>query len=96
VGYVVTLDVAPGVRRQGLAQRMMEHIEEQARAEGCGAMALHVSVENEDAIRFYERMGYRRSHVAESFYGRGRNAFVYRKALGGSSVASQALKIGRR
>jgi ribosomal-protein-alanine N-acetyltransferase len=88
VSYVVTLDVAPGVRRQGLAQRMMERIEEQARAVGCGAMALHVSVENEGAIRFYERMRYLRSHVTESFYGRGRDAFVYRKVLGGSPASS--------
>lgn len=80
-GYVVTLDVAPEWRRRGLAQRMMRRIEERAHAAQCAEMALHVSVENESAVRFYERAGYERSHVVRDFYGCGRNAWVYRKAL---------------
>ena len=80
--YVVTLDVAPLYRRQGLARQMIEHAEQQAAEAGCDAMALHVSVENEGAIAFYEREGYERSHMVRSFYGLGRHAYVYRKALG--------------
>lgn len=86
VGYVVTLDVAPGMRRQGLAGRMMERMEEQSRKTQCGVMGLHVSVENEDAIRFYERAGYSRTEVVRDFYGRGFDAFVYRKRLSAGAV----------
>lgn len=81
VAYVVTLDVAPEHRRQGLAREMMGRIEEQAREADCDEMALHVSVDNDGAISFYESEGYERSHMVKSFYGLGRNAFVYRKAL---------------
>jgi len=81
VGYIVTLDVAPAERRRGLAARMMHEIESQARAAGCAAMALHVSVENTGAVRFYERMGYALWHLAPGFYGRGRDAIVYRRML---------------
>lgn len=82
-GYIVTLDVAPEERRRGLAQRMMQRIEEQAVAAKCVAMTLHVSVENEGAIRFYERMGYVRTRPARGFYGFGRDAWLYRKPIAG-------------
>lgn len=91
VAYVVTLDVAPEQRRHGLAQRMLRQIEEEAQDSGCIAMALHVSTENDAAIRFYERMGYERSRAARSFYGLGRHAWVYRKPLGRTRLSSDNL-----
>lgn len=83
--YVVTLDVAPRYRRHGLARQMMQYIEQQAAEAGCDAVALHVSVENDGAIAFYETEGYERSHMVKSFYGLGRNAYVYRKVLGNTA-----------
>ena len=83
--YVVTLDVAPQYRRRGLAGQMMERIEEKALEAGCDRMVLHVSVDNEGAIAFYEIEGYERSHLVKSFYGLGRHAYVYRKALAGAA-----------
>ena len=79
--YIVTLDVAPRHRRQGLARQMMQRIERQATEAECEAMALHVSVDNGGAIAFYEAEGYGRLHMVKSFYGLGRHAYVYRKAL---------------
>ena len=80
-GYIVTLDVAPQHRHQGLARQMMRRIEKQATDAECEAMALHVSVDNVGAIAFYEREGYERLHMVKSFYGLGRHAYVYRKSL---------------
>ena len=87
--YVVTLDVAPHYRRHGLARQMLERIEQQAVEAGCEAMALHVSVENEGAIAFYEREGYVRSHIVKSFYGLGRHAYVYQKALASAARSNE-------
>jgi ribosomal protein S18 acetylase RimI-like enzyme len=84
VGYVVTLDVEASQRRRGLARRLMDAVERQAMDAGCGAMALHVSVENDAAMRLYERLGYGRAHHVAGFYGLGLDAWVYRKALEGS------------
>lgn len=81
VAYIVTLDVAPEQRRHGLAQAMMAELEEQARKVGCGAMELHVSVENKGAIAFYQREGYARVAIVKGFYGGGRDAFVFRKDI---------------
>src|ERR1700761_3178305 len=58
--YIVTLDVAPQYRRHGLARRMMRRIERQAAEAGCSSVELHVSVENDGAIAFYEAEGYGR------------------------------------
>ena len=81
-GYIVTLDVAPEHRRQGVAGELMERAESQAQAAGCVAVALHVFPGNAAAIRFYERRGYLFSHSAASFYARGVDALVYHKPLG--------------
>ena len=77
--YVVTLDVTPEWRRQGLAARLMTDIEEQARAAGASGVGLHVYRGNVGAIRFYERIGYGRVGMAEGFYGRALDALIYRK-----------------
>jgi ribosomal-protein-alanine N-acetyltransferase len=78
-GYVVTLDVAPGWRRQALARRLMEDAEARVQASGSLGMELHVSTGNLGAIAFYERIGYARVGMVEGFYGRGLDALVYVK-----------------
>jgi ribosomal protein S18 acetylase RimI-like enzyme len=81
-GYIVTLDVAPEHRCQGVAGELMERAESQAREAGCVAVALHVFPGNAAAVRFYERCGYLFSHRVASFYARGVDALVYHKPLG--------------
>jgi ribosomal-protein-alanine N-acetyltransferase len=81
-GYVVTLDVAEGYRREGVASRLMLGAESRAGAAGARQMELHVFTGNEGAIRFYERMGYSRLAVQRRFYrADGLDAFLYRKEL---------------
>jgi ribosomal-protein-alanine N-acetyltransferase len=81
VAYVVTLDVAPEWRRMGLAARLMAAAEARARSRGAQSMALHVFTGNTGAIRFYETLSYEQVGVAERFYGRQLDAFVYVKRL---------------
>lgn len=81
VGYVVTLDVAPAVRRQGLAGVLMRSVEAAAATAGADEMTLHVFSANAGAVRLYEQFGYRAAGIAENFYGRGLHAIVYRKPL---------------
>ena len=88
--YIVTLDVDPKQRRRGLAGQMLERTEQQAQEAGCGAMVLHVSEENDSAILFYECRGYERSHRVKNFYGPGRHAYVYRKAVAGAAQSGEA------
>jgi ribosomal-protein-alanine N-acetyltransferase len=79
--YVVTLDVAFESRRSGIAGRLMQETEHRATLACAARVELHVFVENEGAIRFYEGRGYRRFGMKAGFYGRGLDAWVYRKEL---------------
>ncbi len=50
--------VARDVRGHGLGQRMAQEMEARARACGCRRLTLKVAANNEDARRFYGRLGY--------------------------------------
>ena len=80
-GYITTLDVAPVHRRKGVAEALMKEMERLAAADDCGVMRLHVFVENVAAIAFYERIGYVFAFRDRGFYGAGRDALVWEKAL---------------
>ncbi len=81
-GYVVTLDVSPERRRTGTARLLMNEAESLAGKAGARRMALHVSTENDDAIRFYESRNYARAGLRRRFYGVAKmDAFEYRKEL---------------
>ncbi len=81
LGYIVTLDVDPAERGRGVGFALMDGVERAVLEAGAHAMGLHVYRGNEAAIRLYERLGYVHGHVAEGFYGPGRDALVYRKTL---------------
>ena len=80
-GYVVTLDVAPEFRNQGVARAMMLRLEAEARRHGAEAMMLHVFSRNSAAVRLYERLGYFFTGRVLSFYGTGLDALAYGKPL---------------
>jgi ribosomal-protein-alanine N-acetyltransferase len=79
VGYVVTIDVAAGFRRRGLGEQMLAAGEAWVQASGGAGMMLHVFVKNDVAVRFYERLGYRRVGGQRGFYGPGIDAAMYWK-----------------
>jgi ribosomal protein S18 acetylase RimI-like enzyme len=59
--YVYDLSVTEDARSRGHGEGLLRHVEDVARAEGCGYVALACGREREAALRFYEdRMGYER------------------------------------
>lgn len=81
LGYVVTIDVAERWRGQGIGERMLSDAEAWAWRGNCVGMMLHVFVRNERAMRFYERLRYRRVGLQKGFYGAGLDAAMYWKDL---------------
>ena len=81
MAYVTTLDVHPGLRRDGLGRTLMAAVEAAAVQANLREMRLHVSLENEAAIRFYQSIGFERHSPARDFYGEDRHGWIYRKAL---------------
>jgi GNAT superfamily N-acetyltransferase len=58
--YVYDLVATADARSKGQGAALMEHLERFARTEGCKYVALACGREREDALRFYERMGFER------------------------------------
>lgn len=54
------LDVGPAYRRQGIGTLLIEAVEAKAGHEGFEKINLEVALDNDGAIRLYERLGYRR------------------------------------
>jgi ribosomal protein S18 acetylase RimI-like enzyme len=57
-GWINYLAVDPGRRREGLGRRLMDEAEARLRAAGCPKINLLVRTGNDEAIAFYERIGF--------------------------------------
>lgn len=60
--------VASSARGRGIGERMMLHAVETAREAGCRIVQLTSNRSREDAIRFYERLGFEPTHVGFKLY----------------------------
>ena len=65
------LAVREGSRRCGVGRVLCAAIEEAARASGARIVAVQTATWNEDAIRFYERVGFTRRAVLPEYLGDG-------------------------
>jgi len=57
-GWVYAVAVHPDHRRRGIGTALMTGIERELAARGCPKINLQVIPGNDDAVRFYERLGY--------------------------------------
>ncbi len=65
---LVTIDVLPEFRREGLGWRLHQAAEDWLRAGGCASIDLHVAVDNAGAVSFYDRLGYRVDKRVPDYY----------------------------
>ncbi len=67
-GYVQTLAVAPSRQRHGLGAALLTHLMDDAKRRGLPRMGLEVRIDNEPAIRLYERHGFEAIAVRKRYY----------------------------
>lgn len=60
--------VAASARGHGLGERLMRHAIDLAQGEGCVLVQLTSNSEREDALRFYERLGFKPTHTGFKLY----------------------------
>jgi GNAT superfamily N-acetyltransferase len=60
---VEAVRVRADLRGQRIGEALMAHVEQRAKAAGCGLIQLTSDRQRLDAHRFYERLGYVASHV---------------------------------
>jgi ribosomal-protein-alanine N-acetyltransferase len=67
-GHIVTLDIHEKARRLGVGTLLMQTIEQRFRDSGCTSMFLEVAVNNDSAIAFYNKHGYKVLKVLRRYY----------------------------
>lgn len=68
-------------RSKGVGTALIDAAEHAARARGCKALRAELRPGNDDAIRLYERLGYRRIGIAARYYADGSDALRFEKPL---------------
>jgi len=77
----VTIDGAAAARRRGLGARVLEELLARMARAGAREVRLEVDVRNTNAMRFYERMGFRATRKLPDYYGWGREGLRMTKKL---------------
>jgi [ribosomal protein S18]-alanine N-acetyltransferase len=80
-GHIITIDVCPEVRQQGIGTLLMQAAEEQLKREGVTLLTLEVAVDNRAARAFYDRMGFSRTGRIPEYYPGRLDADVMQKVL---------------
>lgn len=80
--HLLTIDVAPAFRRQGVGALLMNWAFEQAEALRSRAVVLEVAVDNEPAQHFYRRFGFVYTRTLPGYYGGELDAFELERDCG--------------
>ena len=81
IGHIVTLDVHPDFQRQSIGYHLMERAEQRLRDRGAARIILEVGVQNDTALRFYEKRGFLRQRLLPHYYADRSDAYLMEKTL---------------
>jgi len=82
IGYIVTLDVHPDLRRQGIGRTLLCMAEEDLIRQGVGEIVLQVGVDNEAGLQLYCAQDYRVRSKLRNYYGWQKDALLMSKTVG--------------
>ena len=82
--HIITLDVRAGQRRTGIGRALLEGTIARLARAGAAETFLEVDVTNQNAIAFYERLGFQRRGEIPDYYGPGRPALEMSRRGSGS------------
>jgi ribosomal-protein-alanine N-acetyltransferase len=78
---ILTIAVAPGSRRKGVASALLNEAARQANRHGAHTMFLEVAEMNAAAFGLYNGLGFREVGRRKSYYGPGEDALILRAEL---------------
>jgi len=67
-GHVLTIDVSSDHRRKGIAQKLLQKMEEIFRGKDVKTCRLEAREDNVAALRLYRKLGYRKTARLEDYY----------------------------
>jgi ribosomal protein S18 acetylase RimI-like enzyme len=80
--HIITIDVSPTARRRGVGTILMDWMAEKAHDLHLKALRLEVSVDNADALAFYQRLGFTQVGRIAGYYLGTIDALVLERELG--------------
>jgi len=80
-GHIMNLAIDPAYRGQGYGKLLLEHGLEYLKGLGAECVELEVRVDNELAIRLYERYGFRIKEHLPNYYRNGEDAYLMVRPL---------------
>lgn len=79
---IQTIAVISDKQRAGYGAQLLELALAKAQELGVTQIFLEVAVENEAAIKLYQRFGFEQISIRPNYYGAGRNAYVMMRPIG--------------
>jgi len=76
VGHILTIDVSPAYRRQGIGSKLLQEIEKLFMGKGVRICHLEVREHNAAALRLYEKCGYRKVSKLKDYYGNANGIYL--------------------
>lgn len=80
-GHLASIAVDKQHRKRGIGSMLLVSFEEKVSSLGLRCIELEVSEDNVEAIRFYEKRGYKFLKVLPNYYPDGKNALFMRKTI---------------
>jgi ribosomal protein S18 acetylase RimI-like enzyme len=80
-GYIVTIDVLESYRRHRVGTLLLDECEKRMWADGVRIVNLETATDNDAAIAFWKKHGYRTRTIRKEYYPGGQDAFAMRKTL---------------
>jgi ribosomal-protein-alanine N-acetyltransferase len=88
-GHIITIDVDPAFRRQGVGRLLMAAMEQKLREAGVESIQLEVAVDNASAEQFYLGHGYTHTGRIRGFYMGTLDALVMKKSIQPETVSAE-------
>ena len=106
-GYIITcaglrnaelasIAVDPRQRRHGVGKAMLDHTRAQLQSQRVKTWWLMVEVDNQAAIDFYRKYGFKRTKLVKRYYGAGRDAWRMRCSFKATAAARQKAPATKR
>jgi ribosomal-protein-alanine N-acetyltransferase len=81
LAHIITLDVAESHRRQGVGSALLAALERNFAFRGVRSVLLETAIDNEAAVAFWKRHGYRVEAILQRYYLGRLDAYEMRKKL---------------
>jgi [ribosomal protein S18]-alanine N-acetyltransferase len=85
LAHIITLDVSEKQRRHGVGTALLQRLEWNLAARGVRSILLETAIDNEAAVAFWKRHGYRIEAVLKRYYQGRHDAYEMRKILPGTA-----------